>query len=75
MSLNHSIKTTRVVNVTFDVINRKWTAYVDDGSEFGINCDEYEKMLWDIKKKGAHIIEEKDYSGNSFQDLMNNIFQ
>lgn len=74
MSLKYSIKTTRVVNVTFDVFNNKGTAYVDDGSTFGINRSEYDKMLWDIKKKGAHIIEEKDYSGNGFQDLMNNIF-
>ncbi|ENO2693458.1 hypothetical protein ACBB95_004340 [Salmonella enterica] len=72
--LKCTIKTIRVVNVTFDVFNNKETAYVDDGSTFGINRCEYEKMLWDIKKKGAHIIEEKDYSGNSFQDLMNNIF-
>lgn len=72
--LKCTIKTTRVVNVTFDVFNNKGTAHVDDGSTFGINRFEYEKMLWDIKKKGAHIIEEKDYSGNSFQDLMANIF-
>lgn len=56
MSLKYSIKTTRVVNVTFDVFNNKGTAYVDDGSTFGINRSEYDKMLWDIKKKGAHII-------------------
>lgn len=72
--LKCTIKTIRVVNVTFDVFNNKGTAYVDDGSAFGINRCEYEKMLWDIKKKGAHIIDEKGYSGNSFQDLMNNIF-
>lgn len=72
--LKYTIKTTRVVNVTFDVFNNKGTAHVDDGSTFVINRFEYEKMLWDIKKKGAHIIEEKDYSGNSFQDLMANIF-
>lgn len=72
--LKYTIKTTRVVNVTFDVFNNKGTAHVDDGSTFCINRFEYEKMLWDIKKKGAHIIEEKDYSGNSFQDLMANIF-
>lgn len=72
--LKYTIKTTRVVNVTFDVFNNKGTAHVDDGSTFDINRFEYEKMLWDIKKKGAHIIEEKDYSGNSFQDLMANIF-
>lgn len=72
--LKCTIKTIRVVNVTFDVFNNKGTAYVDDGSTFVINRCEYDKMLWDIKKKGAHIIEEKDYSGNSFQDLMSNIF-
>ena len=74
MALKYTIKTTRVVNVTFDTFNDKGTAFVDDGRTFGINRSEYEEMLWNIKKKGAHIIEERDYSENTFQDLMNNIF-
>lgn len=75
MSIKFSIKQTRITNVTFDTFNDKVTAFADDGRTIVINREEYNSMIWDIKKSGFYILEEKDYSGNSFQDLMNNIFQ
>lgn len=73
MAIKVTKKETKIINVTFDVFNDKGTATRGDGSTFEINRYEYNEMLWDIKKKGAYILVENDYSGNSFQDLMDSL--
>ena len=71
MSIKCAEKEIKIINVTFDVFNGKGTATREDGLTFEIDYITYDAMLWDIKRFGYHAIIEKDYSGNSFQDLMN----